>query len=119
MGTAMVIIVGMIIILAVIFYGYHKTSPQRVKLKAGWKSIEIEIGGTDEPPPRRRSIDDLSLTEDRVDEILVRAGHHPGFRRPRLRRVSSYTAVPTYRIRSALVGIPFSTLCQVPSRNTS
>jgi hypothetical protein len=52
-----VIIIGVIAIPAVIFFGLHKTSPQRVKLKAGWKSVEIEIDRSDESPQPGRQLD--------------------------------------------------------------
>jgi hypothetical protein len=52
-GTAVVLIIGVIAIIGFIFYCFHKTKSQHVKLKAGWGSVELEI---DRPPPPSQEI---------------------------------------------------------------
>jgi FtsZ-interacting cell division protein ZipA len=53
-ATAGVIIIGVIAIIGVIFYCFHKTKPEHVKLKAGWGSVELEIDRPERPPPQRQ-----------------------------------------------------------------
>jgi hypothetical protein len=53
-STAVVVIIGVIVIIAVIFYCFHKTKSQHVRVKAGWGSVELEIDRPERPPPRRR-----------------------------------------------------------------
>jgi FtsZ-interacting cell division protein ZipA len=57
LAITIVIILGAIAMIAAIFIGLHKTKSQHVKLKAGWKSVELEIDRPDESPPSRRQLD--------------------------------------------------------------
>jgi hypothetical protein len=51
--TAIVFAVIIILWIATMFCGFHKTGARRVKLKAGWKSgLEFEIEGSEPPRPR-------------------------------------------------------------------
>ena len=60
--TAIVFAVIIILWIATMFCGFHKTGARRVKLKAGWKSgLEFEIEGSEPPRPE--------VTEDR-EELL-------------------------------------------------
>ena len=46
-GTAAVIILGFIFMLAVILYGFYRIRPDRLRLKLTWRSMELDIEAPD------------------------------------------------------------------------
>jgi hypothetical protein len=50
LGTVITIFICIIITVGFVFYCFRKVGAQHVKLKAGWKSVELEIDRPDDPP---------------------------------------------------------------------